>query len=47
VFIACEWSITETGGEVQVLGVVFTSDGKQDEEPDTRISKSYYSAEQQ
>jgi len=39
VFIASEWSICETGGEVQ-LGVVFTSDGRQDEELDTRMSKA-------
>jgi len=33
VFIASEWNITETGGEVQVFwGIVFTSDGRQDEE---------------
>jgi len=41
VFIASEWSITETGGEVQVyLGIVFTSDGRQDEELDTSMGKA-------
>jgi len=38
VFIASEWSITETGVEkFMYLGKVFTSDWRQDEELDTRI----------
>jgi len=40
VFIASEWSITETGGEVKYLGVVFTSDKRQDQELDTRMGKA-------
>ena len=36
--IASEWSNTEAGREVQV-SVVFTSDGRQDEELDTRMDK--------
>jgi len=40
VFIANEWSITETGGEVQVSWGVFTSDGRQEEELDTRMGKA-------
>ena len=40
--ITSEWSDTEAGREVQVdyLGVAFTSDGRQDEELDTRIGKA-------
>jgi len=41
VFIENEWSITETGGEVQVSwGSIFTSDGRQYEELDIRMGKA-------
>ena len=38
--ITSEWSDTEAGREVQVSWVAFTSDGRQDEELDTRIGKA-------
>ena len=38
--VATEWSDTETGIQVQDLGVAFTSDGRQDEELDIRIGKA-------
>jgi len=40
VFIASEYGITETGGEAQVSWTSITSDGRQDEELDTRMSKA-------
>ena len=38
--VSNEWSNTEAGREVKYLGVTFTSDGRQDEELDTRIGKA-------
>ena len=37
--VASKWSDTETGREVQYFGVAVTSDGRQNEELDTRIGK--------
>jgi len=39
VFIVSEWSITETVEKFKYLGVVFTSDRRQDEELDIRMRK--------
>ena len=38
--VTSEWSDTEADREVQVFGVAFTIDGRQDEELDTRIGKA-------
>ena len=39
--VTSEWSDTEAGREVQISwGIAFTSDGRQDEELDTRIGKA-------
>ena len=38
--ITSEWSDTVAGREVQVFWSAFTSDGRQDEELDTRIGKA-------
>ena len=38
--VTSEWSDTETDREVQVSWVAFSSDGRQDEELDTRIGKA-------
>ena len=38
--VTSEWSDTEAGREVQVSWVAFKSDGRQDEELDTRIGKA-------
>ena len=38
--VTSEWSDTKAGTEIQVSWVAFTSDGRQDEELDTRIGKS-------
>ena len=38
--VTSEWSDTEAGTEIQVFWVAFASDGRQDEELDTRIGKA-------
>ena len=38
--VTSEWSDTETDREVQVSWVAFSSDGRHDEELDTRIGKA-------
>ena len=38
--VASKWSDTEAGREVEVSWVAFASDGRQDEELDTRIGKA-------
>ena len=38
--VTSEWSDTEAGGEVQVPWGAFTSNGRQDEELDTRVGKA-------